>query len=166
VSKSLRRYALRKREARALLRELADMGLELGTSHRGRVEVVEAGKFKLFLVDGRPILAERDGHRFPLLMAQELLEGLPCVVVDMGAVPHICNGADVMAPGVVEVRGSFGPSSLVVVRDERHGKAIAIGTALVSSEEIKQMEKGKVVANMHYVGDRIWRLARSLWHET
>ena len=162
MSKGLKRYSLRKREARAVLEELSTMGLELPTSARRRVEVVEAGRIKLFLVDGRPLMAEEAGRRFPLLTAPELLRSLPSLVVDMGAVPHICNGADVMAPGVVEVRSEFKPGSIVAVLDEKHGKAIALGEALFGSEEIKGMERGKVLINLHYVGDRIWRLAKSI----
>jgi len=63
---------------------------------------------------------------------------------------------------VVGVRGEFGAGAIVRVVDERHGKAIAIGRALFSSEEIQAMERGRVVENLHYVGDKIWRLAREL----
>jgi len=158
----VRRYFLRKKEAKAFLAEMARLGVDLGRGARGRVEVTELDDLKLFLLDGQPLAAERKGRLFPLLTRPEALEALPAVVVDMGAVPHVCNGADVMAPGVVEVRGDFRPGDLVKVLDERHGKAIALGEALFSSGEVRGMRKGKVVKNLHYVGDRIWRLAKSL----
>ena len=162
MSTGFKRYSLRKREARALLRELAGLGLKVPEGAKHKVEVAEHGQVKLFLVDGRPLAAEKAGRKFPLLTEPGILEDLPAVVVDMGAVPHICNGADVMAPGIVELRGDFEAGSLVKVLDERHGKAIAVGEALVSSSEARGMERGKVVRNLHYVGDKIWRLARSL----
>ncbi len=158
----MRRYFLRKREARALLEALARRGLPMLGGARGQVEVAEVEGLKLFLVGGRPVAGERKGKLFPLLLAPELAEELPVVVVDMGAVPHICNGADVMAPGIVEVRGDFEAGALVRVLDERHGKTIAVGEALVSSGELKTMEKGRAVKNLHYVGDRAWRLAKEL----
>ncbi len=158
----MRRYFLRKREARSLLEEASKSGIRVPPAGKARVEVAEEGDIKLFLLSGRPVLAERKGQLVPLLTEPELSGGLPAVVVDMGAVPHICNGADVMAPGIVELRGDFGPGSLVRVVDERHGKTIAIGRALYGSEEIRSMERGKVVKSLHYVGDRIWRLARAL----
>ena len=102
------------------------------------------------------ILARRGDDLFPTLRSP-ILDSLPSIIVDMGAVPHICNGADVMAPGVVEVRGDFKAGDLVVVRDERHGKALAIGKALVDSGELRSLKRGKVVENLHYVGDRLWR---------
>ena len=162
MSERAKRYFLRKREARALLARLAEMGLRVPGGLRARVEVAEAGDLKLFLAEGKPIAAERKGVVFPLLLDQEALADLPGVVVDMGAVPHICNGAHVMAPGVVEVRGEFSEGAIVRVLDERHGKSIAIGQALLSSQEIRKAERGRVVRNLHYVGDRLWRLAKEL----
>jgi len=42
------------------------------------------------------------------------------------------------------------------VRDIRYSKALAIGKALKSSVEIMAEKKGKVIKNLHYVGDKIW----------
>ena len=46
--------------------------------------------------------------------------------------------------------------NVVVIRDVNHGKALAIASALVSSENFKDMTKGKAFRNLHYVGDKIW----------
>lgn len=77
------------------------------------------------------------------------------VVVDMPAVPFMVKGADVMRPGITELE-EFNKGDYVVVVDEKHSKPLAIGQALFSSEEIKEMEKGKVIENLHWVGDKIW----------
>ena len=50
----------------------------------------------------------------------------------------------------------FEKCCFVVIRDEKHSKPLAIGEALFSSEEISKMEKGKVILNLHYIGDKIW----------
>lgn len=110
----------------------------------------------VYLLGDFIILAKRGGTLFPTLRSQAI-DPLPSVVVDMGAVPHICDGADVMAPGVVEVRGEFESGELVVVRDERYGKAIAVGRALVNSWNLRSMGRGRVVKNLHHVGDRLWK---------
>ena len=162
MSEGARRYFLRKRESRELLAKLAQAGVKVPPQPRANVEVAEAGGARVFLLEGMPLAAEREGVLFPLLLAPEALEDLPSVVVDMGAIPHICNGAHVMAPGVVEVRGDFKAGALVKVLDERHGKAIAVGQALVSSSELRAAERGRVVRNLHYVGDKLWRLAKEL----
>jgi len=84
------------------------------------------------------------------------------VVVDMGAIPHICNGADVMAPGVLRVEGEFSAGDLVLIVDERYGRPVAIGSALIDSEAVNSTKQGKVVKNLHYVGDKVWSLLRRI----
>jgi PUA domain protein len=110
----------------------------------------------VYLLDGVVQFARRNGTLFPTLNNSNLWE-LPSVSVDMGAIPYVCNGADVMAPGIKEVKGNFKEGELVVVRDIEHGKALAVGASLVSSSEIKAIKKGKAVRNLHYVGDRLWK---------
>lgn len=98
----------------------------------------------------------------PTLIFEKALEHLSKIVVDMGAVPHICNGADVMAPGVVQIEGEFQVNTLLLVTDERHQKPLAIGKALFNSEAMKNIRQGKIVKNLHYVGDKLWGLLKQL----
>jgi len=128
---------------------------------KGGVEVADFGDYKLYLVDGIPALLEMEGVVAPTLMLAEAVGSLPKVVVDMGAVPRICNGADVMAPGVTEVSGEFREGELVAIVDEKHGKPIAIGLSLLSSEGMRAAKSGKVVKNLHFVGDDIWNWFKS-----
>jgi len=146
------RHRLRRREVRRLRREAGMLLPEVDSLEEAEMEDGTV----VYLSGDSIILARRGDDLFPTLRSP-ILDSLPSIIVDMGAVPHICNGADVMAPGVVEVRGDFKAGGLVVVRDERHGKALAIGKALVDSEELRSLKRGKVVENLHYVGDRLWR---------
>ena len=101
------------------------------------------------------------GRAIPTL--KSIIEGdvsLPKVVVDMGAVRFVVNGADIMGPGVVSVE-EFEEGAVVVVVDETHGKPLAVGVALLPSEEIAKKPKGKVVKNLHWVGDKVWERAKS-----
>jgi PUA-domain protein len=88
----------------------------------------------------------------------------PKVVVDAGAVKPIINGADVMRPGIKEFTGDFNKGDVVFVADEK-GRVIAIATALYSKQEILQMQKGKVLINLHYLGDKIWQISLELVKE-
>ena len=45
----------------------------------------------------------------------------------MGAVPYVCKGATIMAPGIVRIEGDFSMGELVVVVDMKFGKALGIG---------------------------------------
>lgn len=80
---------------------------------------------------------------------------LPKIVIDMPAVKFIANGADVMRPGIKKIE-EFSKDAIIAIVDETHQKPLAIGQALFSSEEMKNMDSGKVIKNLHYVGDKIW----------
>ena len=79
------------------------------------------------------------------------------VVIDMGAVPFISKGADVMRPGIKEVGSQIEKDGPVIIIDEKHGKPIAVGIAMYSSQEISSMKEGKVIKTLHYIGDKIWQ---------
>lgn len=127
---------------------------------RSQIEAIENSISIIYLIDGVPLLIEGDGILFPTLMFRESLVFLPKIIVDMGAVPHICNGADVLAPGLVDIEGSFNDGALIAIIDENNRKTIAIGQALFNSEVISHKKRGKILRNLHYVGDKIWSLAR------
>ena len=114
---------------------------------------------ELYLVEGKPLFFKTGENIFPTIIAlRENIISLPKVTVDMGAVPHVAGGADVMAPGIVEL-DNFKKGDAVVVIDERNKVPLLVGMALYDSEEIKNMKKGKVIRNIHHVGDAIWQAA-------
>lgn len=154
-----RRHYLKEKEAKRLLLDFchrlrADVEKLLGSEPR--IEMNEHEGFEIFILNGTPLLARSGGKLFPTLAFADVFPLISKIVVDMGAVPYVCKGADVMAPGVVSVTGEFEENDLVVVVDERHGKPLAIGVALFSSQATKNMKQGKIVKNIHHVGDRIW----------
>ncbi len=121
-----------------------------------QVEVMEAKKVKVYVVDGRPLIAESEGNVFPTLLFEEQLSSMPKVVVDMGAVPYICNKADIMGPGIVDIQGEFKPKNLVAVFDAKNRKPIAVSEAIYDSGTTATTKKGKLFRNLHCVGDEIW----------
>ncbi|MEM3890760.1 MAG: PUA domain-containing protein [Nitrososphaerales archaeon] len=105
--------------------------------------------------------AVKVGDKFvPFLADAKRLSAFPYLFVDSGAVRFICNGADVMRPGVKAFPTSFNKGDIVVVKEEKFQKAIAVGEANISSQEAQLLTKGSVVSNLHYVGDKIWELAK------
>ncbi len=117
--------------------------------------VVENGK--LFLIDDKPFAISTGSGLFPSLLNEELLKILPSIIVDMGAIPHICNGADIMRPGIKEIHGAFEEGAVLLVKDIRFGKPIGICVAETSSESMQAMTRGKAARNVHYVGDMFWQ---------
>ena len=77
----------------------------------------------------------------------------PIVQVDQGAVQHILNGADIFAQGVASVNHDFDANSIVLVSNPQNA-IMAVGESLKPSIECKG--KGKVILNLHYLGDKIW----------
>jgi len=119
-------------------------------------ELTVEGQSVLF-VDGRPLILRTPTGLLPSLKFEELINALPKIVVDMGAVAHVANGAHIMRPGVREIGGDFAKGQLVRVLDEKFGKTLALGITEMDSESMRFMSKGKVVANAHYVGDELWK---------
>jgi len=126
-----------------------------------KIEVEDVAIYKIHNV----ILIEKSGLVFPTLVEKYsvgILDYTPYIIVDMGAVHHIVNGADVMRPGVREVYGEFSENDVIIVKDEKNKKPIAIGRALVDYIHLRSMTKGKVAENIHYIDDKLWRLIHQL----
>lgn len=125
--------------------------------------------FKVYEVDAERRLLVTDelaavqvkGQIIPFLGRPEGLEQFPSVKVDMGAVKFVCNGAKVLRPGIVDM-GSFRKGDIVTVRDQTHGKILAVGIALEDSDAAKAMAKGYVVDNLHYISDKVWEAYKEI----
>jgi len=160
-----KRHFLREKEAQKLMDEMSKvMKIQIKNiiGKNRKIELADFGETKIFLFELKPLFAFYKNNWIPTLIFKEALDLIPKIVVDMGAVPHICNGADVMVPGILKVEGEFHKGELVVILDEKHNKPIAVGAALKDSKEIIKMKHGKVVKNVHFVGDKLWKLIKSL----
>jgi len=142
---------MKRKAAKKLLAELSDT---FGDLQAGKVETAKFEEKELYLFDESIEFVKDENGYYPFL-GGSYLDNLPKVVVDMGAIRFVCNGADVMAPGITDM-GAFGVDDIVVIRDVTHGKALAIGVAKKSSVDIEMSKKGKVIKNLHYVGDKLW----------
>lgn len=159
LPKKRRRYFLKAKEAKRFFSDVSETfgaDIEPFLESKTRVEVNETETAEIFLFNGTPLLARVDGLIFPTLNFEEFFPLIPNLVVDMGAVPYVCKGADVMAPGVVSINGEFKENDVLLITDERHGKPLAVGVALFSSEDMKAASRGKTVKTLHYVGDKLW----------
>lgn len=165
MSKKYRRYFLKTKEAKTLLTKASErlkINLEKIFNAKVNVELVETDFGEIFLINDKPMLVKIGENIFPTLTFNEIFLIAPRVVVDMGAVPHVCNGADVMAPGIVRFDGEFRKGDLVLVVDEKHGKPIAIGEIAYDADAAKKTTQGVIVKNIHFVGDRIWNFIKKL----
>jgi len=129
----------------------------LNLSKKDRVELIETEKLKLILINKEPSFFYYQGKEVPTLKFLQNHDILRKITVDMGAVKFVVNGADVMRPGIVEIEEGIAKDEFLVVIDENNKKPLSVGAALFDSEEMIKMSSGKVVKNIHYVGDEIWR---------
>ncbi len=151
------RHRLQNKAVKALANRLLtvfkqDFNLGKSTVDSGFVENLEVliidNELLGLVIDGEPfftvkgILRFRPNNRF--------------VTVDMGAVKFVSNGADIMAPGVVDADKTIMVDDLVWIRDERNLQPLAIGRALMTGVEMAQNKKDKAVKSLHFVNDKLW----------
>ncbi|GBC73837.1 hypothetical protein HRbin04_01243 [archaeon HR04] len=158
----MREYHLSKSDIDVIMQRIRDgwpRNVSAGIKRPKSLKIIEMDDGSIddnsILVGDDMILVVKDGMILPFLTMNYLLALFPSVTVDMGAVKHVCNGADIMRPGIVRM-GEFDKGSIVGVNDEKYGKYIAVGIASVSSSDARAMSKGVVVDNKHYIGDRFW----------
>ncbi|MBU0470883.1 MAG: RNA-binding protein [Nanoarchaeota archaeon] len=143
-------------KSKEINRFLADYKVNL--TKKDQVELWE-GEQKIIIVNGVPSFFYYEEKVIPTLRyLQNHLDCLKNITVDMGAIKHIINGADVMRPGIVEIDEGFEKDDFIVIVDKNNQKPLAVGIALLNSEELKKTNSGKVIKNIHYVGDKIWNL--------
>ena len=112
------------------------------------------------MVTGDSISAIQIGETYlPFLSETVLLEKFPKAIVDAGAIKFVCNGANVMRPGIKKFT-EFQKDDIICVVEEVHNKFLAVGKALVSSSEMVNITKGEVVKNLHYISDKYWEAAK------
>lgn len=160
-----RRYPLKTKEAKLIIEDSSkklNFDLEALYGAKANVEVVESDVGEIYLIEGKPILFKLGNVVLPTLLFSEFAAKAPKIVVDMGAIPYVCKGATVMAPGIVRVEGKFGKGDLVLIVDMKHGKALALGESLLDAETAKQTKKGPVVKTLHYVSDKIWEYIKTI----
>ena len=79
----------------------------------------------------------------------------------MGAVKFMCNGANVMRPGIKKYT-EFGINDIICVIEESQHKFLAVGRAMTDSSALEDMSKGEVVKNLHYISDKYWEISKTV----
>jgi PUA-domain protein len=153
-----KRHRLREKEIKLLEEEIRDrLGAEPFKAGEA-VDRAESTEFDVLFIgnqvqgiiyQGKAFLTVRGLLKHPAAKAY--------VVVDMGAVPFVTKGADVMGPGIVDADPEIKVGDLVWVREMKFSKALAIGEALANGDEMLAKKPGKLVKSIAYVGDKLWK---------
>jgi len=154
-----RRARLRRKEVLEILGRLAnEFGMTVPLDDVP-LDEAEAGPHRLLLRGEEPIALFIGDTIVPTVRG---LLAFPAtkrwVTVDMGAVRFIYNGADVMAPGIVEADQGIRTGDIVWVRDEKNRRPLSLGRAIMDGPTMALEEKGKAIETLHHVGDEIWKL--------
>jgi PUA-domain protein len=162
MSKIKNLHRLKQKEIRLFHKEIEE---QLHTDISFENTIAETGKqdnIEFVYIDKKPCFFRKEHHLFFTIIG--LLHFNPSssfVIVDMGAVKFVTNGADIMAPGIVDADETIAIDDAVWICDENHKKPLAVGIALKTGLEMVQLQKGKAVKMMHHVGDELWELMKN-----
>jgi PUA-domain protein len=154
------RVQLRKNAKNKMLKDLVSTFGDTMTGLEDKVlEIITLDEYSVILVDGKPLLFEIEGQLFPTVRgALEMELNKRIVTVDKGAIRFVSNGADIMAPGIVEADSEIKAGDLVIIMEEAHRKPLAIGKALMNGSQMVEADSGKAIKSITHVGDKLWNM--------
>jgi PUA domain protein len=159
VIKIKNKHSLKKKEIRELISEIRNIfSIDLSVDNF-KVDTGFFNDVKIIFFDDVPCFMIIDDILYFTLHG--VLKFKPkdkFVVVDMGAVGYIINGADLMAPGIVDADYNIERGDHVWICDEQHHKPLATGIAIMNGDEMIKGNKGKSVKIIHFVGDKYWNI--------
>jgi len=104
----------------------------------------------------------RDGPYYPTLrLLHKYPNILPKMQVDKGAIKFVFSGANIMCPGLTSPGGFMDDvpaESIVAIFAEGKENALGIGLTKFSTEEIRKVNKGIGVENIHSLNDGLWKI--------
>ena len=138
------------------IERLYSMKIDLSSSVMDSATV---NNFEVIIVDKEILFIKLNDQ--PCLTVRGILKFRPehkFVTVDMGAVKFVTNGADIMAPGIVDADPEINVDDIVWIRDENHKQPLAIGRALMTGPDMVMNDSEKAVKSIHYVNDKLWKI--------
>ncbi|XP_072040205.1 malignant T-cell-amplified sequence 1-B-like [Amphiura filiformis] len=117
---------------------------------------------EILTIKGEPLFFKQRGDFMPTL---RLLHKFPFILppqqVDKGAVRFVLSGANIMCPGLTSKGAILTPAekeTVVALMAEGKEHALAIGIMKMSADEIKSVNKGIGIDNVHYLNDGLWQM--------
>jgi PUA-domain protein len=129
-------------------------------SKKDKAQILETDDgLKMIRINSKNLFFFHKEKVIPTLhLMQTHLDLLKKITVDMGAIKFVINGADIMRPGIVQIEDGIGAGDYIVIIDEKNSKPIAIGIAKLDTLGLRESTGGKVIENVHFVGDDIWKV--------
>lgn len=122
-----------------------------------------SGHLQFIVLDSVPLFfQQRDGPWLPTLRLLHKYPGMmPTMQVDKGAIKHVLKGSNIMCPGLTSPGGRMDPveqKRVVKIVGEGCQNACAVGITTMSTDEIRQVNKGVCIENVHYLNDGLWHV--------
>lgn len=151
-----------KKDTERILRVLEKSWTKVTIPKTKNIKIFEIEENKsILIIDSMVAVLTANESILPFLGKTEILDIFPSVTVDSGSIKFICNGAKILRPGIVGF-DSFKKDEIVTVKDEKFKKYLAIGLALEDSDRAQDMEKGQIITNLHFVGDKYWNAFKEI----
>lgn len=121
---------------------------------------------QVFVIAGTPLFfAERDGPWYPTLrLLHQYPDMMPKLRADKGAIKFVLSGAHIMCPGLTSPGASMEAEAEaeapVAIYAEGKEHAMAVGLTKLSTAEMRAINKGVGVENVHYLNDGLWKTAQ------
>ncbi|ODV83698.1 hypothetical protein CANARDRAFT_9262 [[Candida] arabinofermentans NRRL YB-2248] len=123
-------------------------------------------KIQLYLIDNEVVFFQQFDELIPsLTLVHKYPDAFPSVQVDRGAIKFVLSGANIMCPGLTSAGAKLPEEPLekettVTIYAEGKQHAMAVGKLLMSTDEIKSVNKGIGIELFHHLGDGLW-----MYHE-
>ncbi|KAK6455099.1 PUA-like domain-containing protein [Scheffersomyces xylosifermentans] len=121
-------------------------------------------KIQLYSVENEIVLFQHFDDLIPALkIVHKYPQCFPRVQVDRGAIKFVLSGANIMCPGLTSAGAKLPEEnieneSIVSIYAEGKENALAVGKLVMSTDEIKSVNKGIGIEVLHYLGDGLWNL--------
>lgn len=118
---------------------------------------------QLLVLAGTPLFfSTRDGGWFPTLrLLHQYPDMMPRLRADKGAIKFVLSGANIMCPGLTSpgatIHDEVDADTPVAIYAEDKEHAMAVGFTKMSTQEMREVNKGIGVDNLHYLADGLWR---------
>lgn len=153
----MKKEQLNKKHLKEIIDWLDTIGLVCTFSKKDKVERVDD---RILIVNGNIDYIIYSDKVYPSLklILKEGVDKFKKISVDAGAIRFVTKGADVMRPGVTKIDEGINKGDFIVIVDDRFNKPLAVGISEYGSDDMRALDKGKVLKNIHFVGDDVWNL--------
>lgn len=121
-------------------------------------------KIQMYSVDDAVVFFQQFDELIPSLKVVHKYPDLfQRVQVDRGAIKFVLSGANIMCPGLTSPGAKLPEENLpvdtiVAVYAEGKENALAVGKLIMSTDDIKEKNKGIGIELVHYLGDGLWTM--------